>query len=67
NGVDFIQAPYSSAAQLAYLAKGDNPLVDAVFGPSEAFLFDVDKLITRIDPDFGQFFWITKQSCQDDL
>ncbi|RHZ52224.1 MKT1 family protein [Aspergillus thermomutatus] len=67
NGVDFIVAPYSAAAQLSYLAKGSNPLIDAVFGPSEALLFDIDKLITRIDIESSQFFWITKQTCQDEL
>lgn len=67
NGVEFIQAPYSAVAQLSYLYKGDNPLIDAVFGPSEAFLFDVDKLITRTDTDYTQFFWIAKQTCQDEL
>ncbi|RHZ70405.1 hypothetical protein CDV55_107926 [Aspergillus turcosus] len=67
NGVDFIVAPYSAAAQLAYLAKGSNPLIDAIFGPSEALLFDVDKLITRMDIESSQFFWITKQTCQDEM
>jgi hypothetical protein len=38
-----------------------------VCGPSEVFLFDVDKLITRIDGDLVQFFWITKQTCQEEL
>lgn len=53
--------------QLSYLAKGANPLIDAVFGPSETLLFDVDKLITRIDTEPAQFFWITKQTCQDEM
>lgn len=30
-------------------------------------LFDVDKLITRIDVDPAQFSWITKQTCQEEL
>ncbi|KKK24520.1 XPG I-region protein [Aspergillus ochraceoroseus] len=67
NGIDYIVAPYSAAAQLSYLTKGSNPLVDAVWGPSEVLLFDVDKLITRIDTDPAQFSWITKQTCQDEL
>src|SRR5699024_2669773 len=53
--------------QLSYLTKGANPVIDAVFGPSETFLFDVEKLITRIDTEPAQFFWISKQSCQDEL
>ncbi|KAK4870601.1 hypothetical protein LT330_004949 [Penicillium expansum] len=67
NGVDFIVAPYSAAAQLSYLARGSNPVVDAVFAPSEALLFDLDKLVTRIDTEPAQFFWITKQTCQEEL
>ncbi|EAW17575.1 MKT1 family protein [Aspergillus fischeri NRRL 181] len=67
NGVDFIVAPYSAAAQLSYLAKGSNPVIDAVFGPSEALLFGIDKLITRMDIESSQFFWITKQTCQDEM
>ncbi|CAG8009254.1 unnamed protein product [Penicillium nalgiovense] len=67
NGVEFIVAPYSAAAQLSYLARGSNPMVDAVFAPSEALLFDIDKLVTRIDIEPAQFFWITKQTCQEEL
>ncbi|KAJ5312514.1 hypothetical protein N7508_003344 [Penicillium antarcticum] len=67
NGVEFMVAPYSAAAQLSYLARGPNPVVDAVYAPSEAFLFDLDKLVTRIDTDPAQFFWITKQTCQEEL
>ncbi|QQK44121.1 Posttranscriptional regulation nuclease (Mkt1), putative [Penicillium digitatum] len=67
NDVEFIVAPYSAAAQLSYLARGSNPVVDAVFAPSEALLFDLDKLVTRIDTEPAQFFWITKQTCQEEL
>lgn len=42
-------------------------MIDAIFGPSEVLLFDVNKLITRIDADPSQFFWITKQTIQDEL
>ncbi|OGE58286.1 hypothetical protein PENARI_c001G05534 [Penicillium arizonense] len=67
NGVEFMVAPYSAAAQLSYLARGPNPVVDAVYAPSEALLFDLDKLVTRIDTEPAQFFWITKQTCQEEL
>lgn len=49
------------------MAKEPNPLVDAVFGPSEILMFDVDKLITRIESEPAQFFWISKQTCQEEL
>lgn len=54
--------------QLAYLRKGPNQFVDAVLGPSELFLFDVDKVITKIEcTEHFQFSWITKHSCQEEL
>ncbi|GKZ20091.1 hypothetical protein AbraIFM66951_008189 [Aspergillus brasiliensis] len=67
HGVDYIVAPYSAAAQLSYLAKGPNPLIDAICGPSEVLMFDVEKLITRIEIDPAQFFWINKQTCLEEL
>ncbi|CAG8133117.1 unnamed protein product [Penicillium salamii] len=67
NGVQFMVAPYSAAAQLHYLASGTNPVIDSVYAPSEALLFDIDKLITRIDTEPAQFFWITKQTCKEEL
>jgi hypothetical protein len=30
-------------------------------------LFDLDKLVTRVDTEPAQFFWITKQTCQEEL
>ena len=30
-------------------------------------MFDLDKLVTRIDTEPAQFFWITKQTCQEEL
>ncbi|PYI11107.1 PIN domain-like protein [Aspergillus sclerotiicarbonarius CBS 121057] len=66
-GIDYIVAPYSAAAQLSYLAKGPNPLIDAVYGPSEVLMFDIDKLVTRIEIDPAQFTWITKQTCLEEL
>lgn len=38
-----------------------------MYAPSEALLFDLDKLVTRIDTEPAQFFWITKQTCQEEL
>ncbi|RDW62993.1 MKT1 family protein [Aspergillus mulundensis] len=67
NGVDYMVAPYSAAAQLAHLSNGPNSVIDAIWGPSEVLLFDVEKLITRIEIDPAQFFWITKHTCQDEL
>ncbi|KGQ01780.1 hypothetical protein PAAG_11503 [Paracoccidioides lutzii Pb01] len=65
--VDFLVAPYAASAQLAYLEKGPNRFVDVVFGSSDLFLFDLDKVITRLDTDLFQITWISRQVCQDDL
>lgn len=70
NKVEFLVAPYSAAAQLSYLGKGPNQLVDAVYGASDILLFDVEKLITKIDMENSEnsrFHWVTKQFCQDEL
>ncbi|EEP80199.1 conserved hypothetical protein [Uncinocarpus reesii 1704] len=65
-GVDFMVAPYSAAPQLAYLEKGPQ-IIDAIFGPSDLFLFDVEKVITKLDTDLFHFNWITRQTCANDL
>jgi len=38
-----------------------------VFGPSEILLYDIDKIITKIDMEQSQFYWVTKQACQEEL
>ncbi|KAL8951879.1 MAG: hypothetical protein Q9222_002185 [Ikaeria aurantiellina] len=47
NNIPFTVAPYSAVAQLAYFLKHPSRFIDAVYGPSEAFLYGVDKIITR--------------------
>lgn len=36
-------------------------------GSSELFLFDVDKVIFRFDFDRSRFWWLSKQTCLDEL
>lgn len=38
-----------------------------MYGPSEALLFDLEKLVTRIETEPAQFTWITKQNAQEEL
>lgn len=38
-----------------------------MYGPSEALLFDLDKLVTHIDTESANFTWLTKQTCQEEL
>ncbi|KAL8874440.1 MAG: hypothetical protein Q9174_000233 [Haloplaca sp. 1 TL-2023] len=47
NGIPFTVAPYSALAQLAYFEKHPCQFVDAIYGPSELFLYGVNKLITK--------------------
>ncbi|KAL8929122.1 MAG: hypothetical protein Q9172_000665 [Xanthocarpia lactea] len=47
HGIPFTVAPYSALAQLAYYEKHPNHFVDAIYGPSELFLYGVEKIITR--------------------
>ncbi|KAI4260601.1 MAG: hypothetical protein LQ352_000162 [Teloschistes flavicans] len=49
HGVLFTVAPYSALAQLAYLEKHPRQFVDTIYGPSELFLYGVDKLITKLN------------------
>ncbi|KAL8930589.1 MAG: hypothetical protein Q9208_000459 [Pyrenodesmia sp. 3 TL-2023] len=49
HGLAFTVAPYSALAQLAYFEKHPGHFIDAIYGPSELFLYGVDKLITRIN------------------
>ncbi|KAI4192530.1 MAG: hypothetical protein LQ346_004272, partial [Caloplaca aetnensis] len=49
HGLPFTVAPYSALAQLAYFEKHPGRFIDAIYGPSELFLYGVDKLITRIN------------------
>ncbi|THC98151.1 hypothetical protein EYZ11_002375 [Aspergillus tanneri] len=39
----------------------------AVWGPSEVLLFDVDKVITRVDTDPAQVVWLSKHMCQETM
>ncbi|KAM5473767.1 hypothetical protein MferCBS49748_000731 [Microsporum ferrugineum] len=66
-GINFIVAPYAASAQLAYLEKEPHRFIDAVFGPTELFLFDVEKIITKMDTELRHFSWVTKSFCQEEL
>jgi hypothetical protein len=65
--VTFMVAPYSAWAQLAYMIKLPNTVVNAIAGSSELFLFDVDQVITSLSPKEGEFVYVRKQSCLAEL
>jgi len=52
---------------LSYLENDSKQFVDAIVGSSELFLFDVDKVITKIDFEKSQFSWLSKRVCRDEL
>ncbi|KAH0547560.1 hypothetical protein FGG08_000285 [Glutinoglossum americanum] len=67
HNLEFMVAPYSAWGQLAYLEKHPKQFVDAIVGSSELFLFDVDKVITKLDLVGLQFSWLSKRACQEEL
>lgn len=65
NGVDYIVAPFSSLAFLSYLYHpGQGQSVDAIMASSDAFLFDIDKVILGIDSKDSTFSWLRKADCE---
>lgn len=62
--VDFQVAPYAAWPQLVYLEK--KGYVDAVFGNPELFLFDIDKVITSLNLNSGNFTWVNKTRLRND-
>ncbi|KAI9820999.1 MAG: hypothetical protein M1826_000778 [Phylliscum demangeonii] len=67
NHVDFLVAPYAAAAQLAYMEQNPKRFVDAIMGPSDLFLFDVDKVIVRFDFERSRFWWLSRHTCLEEL
>ncbi|QGA18185.1 hypothetical protein EYB26_005869 [Talaromyces marneffei] len=67
NNIDFFVAPYSAAAQLKYFESTPKPFVDFVWGSTDVFLFDVEKVILKLDLDASQFLWMSKERCREEL
>ena len=61
--IDFQVAPYSAAAQLAYLVSEDAGVVDVVAGSADLLLWDVDRVITQWDFKNAQFTWVQRGVC----
>lgn len=59
--------PWLTSAKLAYLAKHCPNHVDAIAGSSELLLFNVEKLIVRLDFGMKEFTFITRQQCIEEL
>ncbi|KAI7872052.1 temperature dependent protein affecting M2 dsRNA replication-domain-containing protein [Spinellus fusiger] len=67
HGVEFIRAPYSAWAQLAYLYTHPRQLISAVYGGSELLMFSIDKIISGIDYEKLSYSWISKKTILQDL
>ncbi|KEF53101.1 uncharacterized protein A1O9_11009 [Exophiala aquamarina CBS 119918] len=65
NKVQFLVAPYSATAQLAYLFKLPEQYIDAVMGNTEAFLFGIDRVVTDINLNKATLSLLTRQTCED--
>lgn len=65
--INYMRAPYSAWAQLAYLKRHPRQYITAVVGGSELLMFDVDKIISSIDFQRGKFSWISKKAVLADL
>ncbi|KAI5842872.1 PIN domain-like protein [Tricharina praecox] len=63
--VDFQVSPYASWPQLAYLEK--TGYVDSIYGGSDLFLFDVEKVIVNFNLGTGHFYWVNKARLRSDL
>jgi hypothetical protein len=53
--------------QLAYLEQHCSEYIDAIYGSSEVLLFDVDKVITKLDLSENEFTWVRKRACLEGL
>ncbi|KAL7309521.1 hypothetical protein PS15m_010389 [Mucor circinelloides] len=67
HNIEFIRAPYSSWAQLAYMYTHPKQLVNAVCGGSELLMWDIDKMITSIEFEKGNYHWVSKRTVLQDL
>lgn len=83
NSIDFLVAPHSACAQvgrshlcfsksifltLAQLANIEGTdWCDAVAGSSEILMFDVEKVITKLDFERQEFSWVTRRTCIEAL
>ncbi|KAL1302303.1 hypothetical protein AAFC00_002718 [Neodothiora populina] len=64
-GVKFFIAPYSAAAQLASIAGSE--FCDAVAGSPETLMFEIDKLITKLDFEHKEITLVTRKECVEAL
>ncbi|KAL2402746.1 Post-transcriptional regulator MKT1 [Exophiala dermatitidis] len=67
NKVEYMVAPYSATAQLAYLLKLEDQFIDAVMGTTECFLFGVDRVVTDFNLQKATVSLVNRAVCEDIL
>ncbi|KAJ2081598.1 hypothetical protein H4R24_002219 [Coemansia sp. RSA 988] len=61
NGVEFMRAPYSAWAQLAYLYQHESQPIHAVYSSLDVLMFGVDRVITSISHTRSTFGWVQRE------
>ncbi|ORZ10080.1 PIN domain-like protein [Absidia repens] len=65
--VEFIRAPYSPWAQLAYMHNHPRQIINAIYGGDELLMWNVDRIITAIDFTKGNYQTVNKKTVLGDL
>ncbi|KAJ2141193.1 hypothetical protein IW136_002358 [Coemansia sp. RSA 678] len=60
HGAEFMRAPYSAWAQLAYLYKHDSQPIHAIYSSLDVLMFDVDRVVTAIGHARSTFSWVQR-------
>lgn len=67
NNIEYMIAPYTASAQLAYLAAGPEEHIDAIYGSSDVLVYQVDRVVTSIDLSARTFQWVNKKAVLSEL
>ncbi|CAO3594271.1 unnamed protein product [Absidia cylindrospora] len=65
--IEFIRAPYSSWAQLVYMHNHPRQIVHSIYGGEEVLMWNVDRIITAIDFNKGNYQTVNKKTVLGDL
>ncbi|KAJ2698529.1 hypothetical protein H4R19_005591, partial [Coemansia spiralis] len=60
HGAEFMRAPYSSWAQLAYLYRHEDQPIHAVYSSLDVLMFDVDRVVTSISHARSTFTYVVR-------
>ncbi|GAA95645.1 uncharacterized protein L969DRAFT_71183 [Mixia osmundae IAM 14324] len=60
--VEYIVAPYAATAQLVYLERHQKGYVNALWGTTDLFLYDIDRIILDMDLKGDTFTFVSRAS-----